>query len=91
MSMPCVTNPCFVLSSLAIMNLTVFIFVLINLHLYQFSQRSSSALPFNLSIYGTLLFVQIVLAHFRYVQFECFIIPHIFVFVVTQIEYIEFH
>jgi hypothetical protein len=70
---------------------SLFIFAHINFHLYHFSQRSSSALPFNLSIYGTLLFVQIVLAHFRYVQFECFNIPHIIVFVVTQIEYIEFH
>ncbi len=39
---------------------------------------------------GTLLFVQIVLGHFGYVQFECFIIPHIIVFEVTQIEDIEY-
>jgi hypothetical protein len=75
----------------AVMNLTLFIFAIIKFHLCHLSQRSSSAVPFNLDNYRyVLLLVQIVLPHFLYVQFECFLVPKIIVFVVTQIECIEF-
>ena len=41
-------------------------------------------------ITGTFIFVQIVIPHFVHVQFECYRIPRISCFVLTQIEYIQF-
>ena len=39
---------------------------------------------------GEALLVQILLGHFAYIQFECFRIPKITVFELTQIECLQF-
>ena len=72
------------------MNFSVFLFAVIKFH--PIISVIDPPLHFHSisTVTGALLIVQIVLAHFRDVQFECFLIAYIVVFVLTQIEYLEF-
>ena len=74
------------------MKLTMFFFGVIKFHVYHLTHGPSTAFAFGLNLYnyGEAFLAQILLGHFAYIQFECFRIPKITVFELTQIECLQF-